>query len=427
MFRAPPPERRRRRDLLITAVLVLSLAGAAVAVGWSSDIAGTTSRPADTPIAEPPPAAGIPARFTPAWSAPSAHTRSPVVAGPTVVTAHGATVVGRDARTGEQRWSYSRDLPLCAVGAAFPNVTEGRVVALYADDVGPADGSGDDPYCSELTMLRADTGERAGARNPDARPGLTLIADDTYLLVLGDDHLEVLRSDLVRTLEYGTIPAQEQVGRQPRPECGYGSAVLGGGLVGVVERCPGESGDRLTVLAANGDDGAEEPEEKYSVVLPGTGAEVVALTEERAAVTLDGRLLVFDATGTPVTPSSGSGSGPTDSGSVGSGRPEVDPPPCAEETPRFVRADSSVLALDPCGLTVRWTAPDTLGAPVRYGVDLLVPVKGGLRVVDIEDGTGGRVLPVGRADPDAPVALAVQGDVLLEQRGSEVVALTPVS
>ncbi|MDN5751432.1 MAG: hypothetical protein L0H64_23515 [Pseudonocardia sp.] len=415
MFRAPPPERHRRRDLLATAVLVLSLAGAAVAVGWSSDIAGTTSRPADTAITAPPPATGIPARFALAWSAPSEHSPVPVVAGPAVVTASGSTVVGRDARTGEERWSYSRDLPLCAVGAAFPAATQGRVIALYANDAEP---TGDDSdaglYCSELTMLHAATGERAGARNPDARPGVRLIADDTYLLLLGDDHLEVLRSDLVRTLEYGAVPAQEQVGRQPRPECRYGSAVLGGGLVGVIERCPGEAGDRLTVLAADGDDGAEEPEEKYSVVLPGTGAEIVALTAERAAVTLDGRLRVFDATGTEVARDDVT-------------RPDLDVPPCPEETARFVRAGSSVLALDPCSLAPRWTVPDTLGAPVRYGVDLLVPVPGGLQVVDIEDGTPGRVLPVDRPDPDAPVALAVQGEVLLEQRGAEVFALTPMS
>lgn len=416
MFRAPPPERRRRRDLAAAAVLVLLLAGAAVVVGRSSDIAGTTSRPSDTPITAPPAAAGIPTAFGLAWSAPSAGTSTPVVAGPAVVTADGHTVVGRDARTGVERWSYRRDAPLCTVAAAFPGIEEGRVLALYANDAEAVDqdATGDGSYCSELTMLRADTGERVGARNPDARPGTRLTADDTYLLATGDDHLEVLRSDLVRTLEYGAVPAQEQVGRQPRPDCAYGSAVLGGGLVGVIERCPGEAGDRLTVLAADGEDGAEEPEQRYSVVLPGTGATVLALTAERAAVSVGGRTLVFDETGAEVA------------------QPDPSPPSCEDAVSvdaslRFVRAGSSILALDPCGLTPRWTLPGTLGAPVRYGVDLLVPVPGGLQVVDVEDGTPGRVLPVDRPDPAAPVALSVQGEVLLEQRGAELVALTPAS
>lgn len=410
MFRAPPPERRRRGDLVAAAVLVAALAGAAVAVGLSSDVAGTAYRPADAPITAPPVATGVPTGFAVAWSTPSAGTPTPVVAGPAVVTADDDTVVGRDARTGVERWSYRRDVPLCTVGTAFPGIAEGRVLALYANDSGPV-GPGDGPYCSELTMLRADTGERVGARNPDTRPGTRLTADDTYALAAGEDHLEVLRSDLVRTLEYGAVPAQEQVGRQPRPDCGHRSAVVGGGLVGVVERCPGESGDRLTVLAADGEDGSEQPEEKYSVLLPGSGAAVVALTDERAAVTLGGRLLVFDVAGAQVV------------------RPALDGPVCddPDAAPRFVRVGSSVLALDPCTLAPRWTLPDTLGDPVGYGVDLLVPVPGGLRVVDAGDGTAGRVLPVDRPDPAAPVALAVQGEVLLEQRGADLVALVPVS
>ena len=84
-----------------------------------------------------------------------------------------------------------QDVPLCTVGSGFPRVEEGRVLALYANeaDLAPSE-VGDGPYCSELTMLDAGTGARAGSRNPDARPGTRLIADDTFVLATGDDHLE---------------------------------------------------------------------------------------------------------------------------------------------------------------------------------------------------------------------------------------------
>lgn len=426
MFRAPPPERRRHRDLVAAGLVVAVLAGLVVALAATSDVAGTTSRPAAAAVEPPVPAAGAPAAFGTAWTAPSPGTPLPVVAGPAVVTAEGSTVVGRDATTGDERWSYARDLPLCTVGAAFPGVEAGRVLAVYAnDDLGGTDGTGDGPYCSEVTMLRGDTGARVGARNPDSRPGTRLLADDTSVLATGTDHLEVWRSDLVRTLEYGDVPAQEQVGRQPRPDCTYGSAALGGRRVAVIERCPGEATDRLTVLAADGEDGAEKPEERFSISLPGSGATVVAVSEEQVAVALNdptlpdpSRLVVFDTTGTAV--------------SVSELDPPADPPggvapTSGDDSHRYWFTGSSVVALDATELALLWTLPDALGPPVRYGIDLLVPVPGGLRVVDATRGTPGRLLPVDRADPAAPVGLAVLGDVLLEQRGDQLVALTPTS
>lgn len=422
MFRAPPPERRRRRDLVAAAVVVAVLAGLVVALSTTSDIAGTTSRTAAVPVEAPVPAAGAPAAFAEAWAAASPGTAAPVVAGPAVVTAEGSTVTGRDAATGDERWSYARDLPLCTVGSAFPGVETGRVLAVYANGDATA-AEGDGPYCSEVTMLRGDTGARVGARNPDARPGTRLLADDTSVLATGTDHLEVWRSDLVRTLEYGDVPAQEQVDRQPRPDCGYGSGALGGRRVAVVERCPGETADRLTVLAADGDDGAEKPDERFSIALPGSGATVVAVSEEQVAVALPdpSRLLVFDAAGvqlsvTELDP-------PADAGDPPGGIA----PTSADDTHRYWFTGSSVVALDADGLALLWTLPDALGPPVRYGIDLLVPVPDGLRVVDADRGTPGRLLPVDRPDPAATVRAAALGDVLLEQRGDRLVALTPAS
>jgi hypothetical protein len=56
-----------------------------------------------------------------------------------------------------------------------------------------------------------------------------------------------------------------------------------------------------------------------------------------------------------------------------------------------------------------------------------VPVPDGVAVVSPDTGRVARTLPVARDDPRAPVVAAVQGEMLLEQRGSTVVALRPTS
>ena len=412
------PERLRRGDVVVAAVLTIALIAAGVLLWRSSPADGTTDRLAARPITGPPAAAGIPAGFVEAWRAPSSATVLPAVSGPAVVTADGDTVSGRDAVTGTEEWSYRRDRALCTVASGFPNADghRGLVLALYEGSTG---------FCSEMTALRPDTGARVAARNPDVVPGTELVADDTFVLATGERYLEVERSDLVKTLEYGAVIAPAQPGRQPRVGCAYGSSVLTARRVGVLERCPDDTTDRLTVLSPDPAD-AEKPEEDFSVLLPAEGATVVALTSDRAAVALPNppRLQLLDRDGAEV------GLVPLD---VPEADLATDPPGKVPQLaigpgsdgPIYWWTGSRTVALDPADLTPRWTLPDTLGPALPYGGGLLVPVPDGLQDVDALTGTVLRTIPVTRDDRTAPVRLAAAGRVVLEQRGSEVVALNP--
>ncbi len=398
-------------------MLALLLVGTATALWRTSAIAATSLRTAAAPIEAPPAAAGVPRGFVEAWRAPSSATPVPVASGPAAVTADGNVVVGRDARTGIEAWSYSRDLPLCTVGQGFPGLDLGRVLALYEGPTG---------WCSELTTLHPESGERAATRNPDLHPGTRLLENGTFVVGTGTDLLEVMRSDLVRTLEYGAVTAPVQVGKQPRTGCTYGSTALSTGHLGVIERCPDETTDRLTLLLPDGTDGAEKPTVKYSVLLPSAGATLVALSDERAAVTLPNpaRLLILDDAGLQVS-------------LLPLGVPETD---VAADPPGGIAAiedlvssfgqvswwtGSETIALNGTDLAPVWTLTGALGPAVAYGGSLLVPVPDGLVEVDPVRGTVLRFLPVQRVDRRAPVRLATQGEVLLEQRGGEVVALVP--
>lgn len=416
--RGPAPERRTRADLIAAALLgVLVLAGAAVFAA-TSDAARTTSSPAAVPIAAPPQVGGVPAAFTAAWQAPSGATRTPVVAGNAVVTGDGATVTGRSATDGAPAWTYERDVPLCTVGSGFAALGDAqRVLALYRSD----------DWCSELTALRPDTGVRGAARNPDLRQDTTLVGNGTLVAGTGAETIEVLRFDLVRTLEYGRIDAPLNSDTQPRPECTHASTVLGPDQLAVVERCPDEPADRLTVLDPD-DTKDGKPVVRFSELLPSRGAGLVAVTDKRTAVVLPdpARLVVLDEQGAEIAAT------PIDLTPAALAA-AADPPggaPATSADPRQVSwwTGSSTVLLDPVTLAPLATVADTLGPGTTYGDATLVPVPDGLAVLD-RSGAGTdpvvRTIPVARADRTGPVRLAAQGAVLVEQRGGEIVALTP--
>jgi hypothetical protein len=407
-----PPVRRRRVDVVVAACLVLAVAVVTTVLWVTSPHQGTVDAAAAAPVPAPPAAVEVPAGFAVAWRAASGATPGPVVAGPVVVTGDGDVVSGRDALTGDVRWSYTRDVPLCTVGAGFPDNDGGRALALYRNGT----------WCSELTSLHPDTGTRDRQRNPDVHPGTRLLDGGSLVTATGPTYLEVFRSDLVRTVEYGDVPTPRQVGRQPRPACESTGFAPTSGRLAVLQRCPGESTDRLTVLVPDGAE-ADKPQEEFSVPLAASKATLVAASEDRVAVALPNppRLEVLDRSGIQV-------------GLVGLDVPAADVAgPPAGGVPAVTTDDDHVywwtgsrtVALDGLDLTPDWVVPDTLGPAVSYGGGLLVPVPAGVAVVNPDTGRVTRTLPVTRDDPRAPVVPAVQGEMLLEQRGATVVALRP--
>lgn len=401
----PRPERRRRGDVIAAAVIAVLAVAAAVLVWRSSESLATGSEQAP-PGAQLLPALGAaPAAVAEVWRAPSAATPQPVVAGPSVVTADGSEVAGRDPTTGQVSWRYARDLSLCTVGASW-----GRAVAMYQRG----------GFCSEVTALDGATGARAAQRSSDATPSTRLLDNGTLAAAAGPQYVEVWRSDLVETLEYGAAQAPPQPGRQPRAGCRYGSFALVTGRLGVLEHCPGEANDRLTVLVPDGKE-ADRPEEEFSVLLPAAGARLVTLSADRVAVAAADppRLLLVDTVGAvsetiplAVAPAELAGDPP---GGVAAHS--------ADARREYWWTGSQTVALDRATLRPVWTVPGTLGPGVPVGPDLVVPVPGGLLVVDPNTGAGVRTIAVDRAGYAGPVGLGTAGPMLLEQRGRELVAL----
>ncbi|WP_328387672.1 Rv3212 family protein [Nocardia sp. NBC_00416] len=404
------PERRTRADV-ITAAAIAVVVVVALIVAWAtSDSTDTESVVAETPARSLQPAGELPGRLREMWRAPDTATTRALTSEGVAVTGTGGSVVGHDPRTGEQVWRYTRDIPLCGVESQF-----GMVVAVYRNDRG----------CSETTMISGADGRRRTARSSYMDDRVRLSVDGTYVVAQGPDRLEVWRSDLVRTLEYGYVDARENWKTQPRQGCTLLSAASSPSRLAVLEQCPNEPADRISVLApAPKDDNV--PEEYGSHLLEGAGADsaaarVIAVSDNRIAVYQPGssgpdpaapRLTILDAKGNPVVVQ------------------ELSAP--LDETTTTTRIGSaflvftgnSVIALHANTFEPLWTAPDALGAPVPMAGKLLMPVPGAVAALDAATGAEVTRIPVARPDyGGGPISLGVLGNTVLEHRDGQLVAL----
>lgn len=432
----PPRSFVTRWDLLATALIVIALLVAGLTIYSFSDARATVSQTSNPPLPMLDAPTTMPPTLGEVWRAPSAATQNAVATAQVVVTADNGAVLGRDPLTGEERWRYQRDLPLCTVAPAF-----GQILAVYR--------RGD--TCSEVTALDPATGKRGAQRNGDAEEGTRLLFDGAqHLTTTGKRYLEGWRSDLVKTQEYGQVRAMVQPGKQPRTGCAYGSVAVTHNRVGVIERCPDDPGDRLTVFKPNPKDW-DKPEVFTSTVLNGDRARVVALGPERVAVVLPdpARLLVYDANGAqqfeqplnlPASDLQGDPEGgvvPTTTAlsarcSDGSATPltfaanttcPTGEPASTQPTVVYWWTGSRTIALATGTLTPLWTMENTLGPGTLFAGRLIVPTAQGLTIADPSSGAVLGRVAVDRGGYRGLITLASAGPVLVEQRGGTLVAL----
>lgn len=403
----PAPERRTRGDLVVAAALAVAVLLSAATLWWTSDARHTRSITAARPVPAGQVSAdsALPPGLTEIWRAASTATPVPLVKDSTVVTAADGQVAGRDPSSGAIRWSYQRNLALCTVGAAFD-----RVVAIYQRG----------QNCSETTTLYWADGRRAAQRTGPVEAPTRLTGDSDQAAVTGLHYLEVWRSDLVRTLDYGRLPTPAQPATQPRPDCTHGSLALNSGRLAVVEHCPAERSTRLTVQQTRPKD-PDQPEVDFSTLVPGTQARVVALSADRVAVAVPGppRLLVYNAKGDMV------GAYPL---SVPDADLRGDPPgglSTVTRTPTgyFWFTGSATVALGAGDLQPLWTRPGSLGPGSVFAGRLLLPTPGALSLLDPTTGRQIQTVRVDRGRYVGPVGTATDGTVVIEQRGSTLVAL----
>ncbi|WP_238412747.1 Rv3212 family protein [Saccharothrix deserti] len=404
----PPPARswRTKGDFIGLTLVVVGVLVASLVVWLTSDARNTTSQTGPSQITPLQPLTTLPPSLSEIWRAPSSATPVPVNLDSIVVTGDGGEVVGHDALTGDVRWRYARDWPLCTVSTAW-----GRVFAVHRKDTN----------CSEVTTLDTASGKRGPQRNGDAELGTRLLNEGSHVLTTGETFAEVYRrDDLVRSMEYGQLRAIVNPNKQPRTNCTYGSFAVTGGKIALIERCPTQDpSDRLTVLKPNPEK-SDEPQVISTAVIGEKNARVIAVTANRVAVAAPGRIVVFDSeTGGLVA------NYPVD---VTAEELAGDPPGRVVSTFTSTAniywfTGSKTVALSLSDLNPLWTANNTLGPGTTLVGRLLVPVADGLKVLDQVTGAEAASIQINRNGYTGPIEMATEGPIVLEQRGGTLVAL----
>ncbi|WAJ46474.1 hypothetical protein OK015_08420 [Mycobacterium sp. Aquia_216] len=399
------PERRTKGDLLAAAAIAVVVAATASLIWWTSDARATISRPAATPAPNPSLAKQVPAGLKQLWTAPSTATTAPVIVGGTVATGDGREVDGRDAGTGQTRWSYARDSDLCGLSWVYH-----YAVAVYRDDRG----------CGQVTAIDGSTGRRGAARSSYADPQVRLSSDGTTVLSVGDTRLELWRSDLVRMLAYGETDARvKPSSRGLHSGCKLYSGAATSLAVSVLESCANQADLRLALLRPGKED--DEPAQ-HLVAEPGigvnSGARVLTVWQSNTAVYLPvprPRVDVVDEMGTVV---------------ASTPLPKAPSNSAVSQAGNLVTwwTGDSVLVFEASSLTLRYTIAAgektvPLGPGTMMAGKLLIPVTGAIGVYDPVTGANERYIAVDRAPSTRAVVPAVSGSRVFEQRGDTVVAL----
>lgn len=427
---SPTPLRRTRRDLIATGVIAAVAAVLAGGAWFTAPVRSAHLEPAVVPhesAAEPDVVpAGLVEVFTAEGSAlPGVH--RPVVAGGLTIAHDRHTVRALD-ETGAQVWSYSRkDREICSLGQAWD-----KVVVTYRSGVG----------CGDVIGLEADSGQHAGSRSAIAEETPAAVSSNDRVGIVGPDRVELWRSDLVRTVEYGEVEAKQEPGLQPHEQCTITSALTRTELLAVTEVCPDDPDVTMLRLQDASPEESRAPELHASVPLASADARLVSVGQDAAAVYLPSAPGSSGTTGASGTSDPSAGAAHLvsfDKSGAELSRTPIDPAPAGEGADSLapVSADlphhmtwfdgNNLYLLRPDTLAVANVVPEVLGTGVAAGEHLLVPVPEGIAVVDWTTATIERVIDVDRGAHTGEVHLATAGGIFVERRGESLVGLAPTT
>ncbi|MCF4006088.1 PQQ-binding-like beta-propeller repeat protein [Corynebacterium uropygiale] len=404
-----PPLRRTRGDIIATCIIVLVCVLALGLAWYKAPIRGSHLSPATAEFHAAAAPTRVPDSLPELWHrddaqpAPAQQTVAPrpVVVGGVVILPSEHGVRGLDPRSGQQLWSYEREETLCGLGTAWQKVT-----AVFDAGFG----------CGDVVQIKPHDGTYGATRSAIAEDPVGIVQSNDRVGIIGAERVELWRDDAVRTIEYGDNPARQEPNMQPHVECSPAAALTRKDDLVLLDRCPDHS-SWVRIMDTSPED-SRKPEVKHEFALSGDTSTLVALGASALAVYEDGALVSYDFSGaelsrTPIAP-------PAEGALDAPYRPAI------ADLPHHMSwyDGHSWHLFEPTDLRPTIHKDDALGTGVSLNGQLLYPVRGGVAVADSDTGEVRRTIPVDRGSWQGPVSLSLAGDVLVEQRGASVVALS---
>lgn len=395
------PIRRTRGDLIAAGVIAAISIACLLIAFFTAPVRSAQLQPAADEHANAGKLAVAPTSLTEDFRLPDTSPGlQPVVVDGMIITYNDGTITATTSG-GETAWTYYRPNDLCVLSQAW-----GKVVAAYRDNAG----------CGDVVAINALTGQYAGTRSAIAPAEVTQIRSNDRVGYVGASRLEVWRSDLVRTVEYGHVEAPQEPDMQPN-QCEITSALTRTELLAVTEMC--DDGAYLRLQAVTPED-SRKPELHVSVAIE-PDAYLVAVSQEGAAVynPATSEIVAYDQSGNTTSVSS---------------VPNL-PGPITQATGVHVLSVADLphhmtyhegdylVLMDPAGLAATSVFQGALGTGFSAGERLLYASTGGVAVVDWDANAIERIIPVDRGGYTGPVYIDSAGATVVEKRGDEVVVL----
>lgn len=396
------PLRRTRGDLIATGVITAVSAGLLATAFFTAPIRSSELTPAAEQQEDYGQLAVVPESLTESFRLPDSSPNSaPLVVNGLIITYNDHTITATTPE-GDTAWTYTRDKELCTLAGAWD-----KVVADYRGNGG----------CGDVVGIDAKTGEYASTRSAPGPDQVANVSSNDRVGYVSSQHVELWRSDLVRTVEYGTIEAPQEPDMQPN-ECPITSALTRTELLAVTEVCDG--GTFLRFQNATPED-SRSPEMNGSVELP-EGSYLVGISQDAAAI--------YDPQSSEVRSYNKDGKELKVS--------EVPELPEAEQLDDATRilpvhdlphhmtyhAGDYLLLLDPAELNVTGVFQGAKGTGFSADDRLLYASDSGIAVINWDKNSVEKIIPVDRGDYSGPISVDSAGATVVEKRGDEIVALS---
>lgn len=442
----------KRIDTVVTCVIVV-VAAVAVLGAWLTAPVRHVELQTATEAFEPEAASAIvsanTASFRTGFSEENVANRvQPLVANGLLIVANpdgeGTKISALNPTNGDVVWSYARtDSPLCTAMHAWQTVT-----LVFQTERG----------CGDVITLEAATGEYSTTRSSNTSDAVLPVWSNDRVGIITDDRVELWRSDMVRTVEYGAVENPQEAESQPHADehCTMQSALTRKEFLAVAEECNGETWLRLQQTTP---EDSRVPELSAEVPLA-EGSRVVAIGQTHAVVyspTPTPQLITYNEEGVQtaqrnVEPAAfsdalGDASGAvfardvsheaSDSAATSEQETEANvnaegvglaQPIVADLPHRITWFDGHRLYLfTPETMEVDEVLEDAIGTGIAVNNTLYYPTRSGINVADWSTGQVLQSLPVDREGYSGRVNLAQANGNIIESRGSTVAVLEAVT